>query len=262
MRLIDPEELKQGRELRKVKVPKREVKDVGNEEAREEGFGNVRGEMLFEVKLPSRGKHGYPEVLKVRPLKVADVKPLIATRVIDEIGYIRRVIEAIGKTIMEPVRFNIKDLTLEDLVKLIVAHRINSFGRHFDVLWDCQNCGKKGQLITIDLMGLEERYISDEYPGDPVELESGVKARYPRVSVFFGEGISSLDDVSELDLVADAVVGVSVDELSLKEYGEVVDFISEWVGSYGVQAKVKVRCNSCGEEGWVELPFFLFLARK
>jgi len=250
MKLIDPAEVQVEKKVQaegKVQVEKKE---------------QVVGELLFEVSLPSKGKHGYPEILLVRPLKVADVKPLIATRILNEIEYIRRVIEAVGRTIVKPEGFDVRELTLEDLLKLILAHRVNSFGRFFDLVWECPLCGKGGQVTKIDLInGVAEKELAEEYPGDFWELRDGVKVRMPRVSVFFKEHIKGIDDISEVDLVDDAVVGASIDDLELKEYVQVVEFIEKWRG-YGVQRELKLKCSACKEIVEIPIPFFLFLARK
>ena len=215
-------------------------------------------EQWFEVKLLSKGKHGYPEKLVCRPLKVKDLKPLIVTRIEDEVGYLKMLVAKISDTVVEPKGFNLREVTIFDFFKVLLAHRVNSIGSFYDLRWVCDRCGKEGGQ-TFDLMQLEEKYISDEYPGDPVVLESGVKVRFPRISALTRKGSGSLLDLTDMDLAEDAVVDGGFDELDLRRLKEVMDFIRKWYGSYGLQDRVRVKCKECGGEQEVVIPYLFFL---
>ncbi len=251
MKMLDPKDLEQKKAVAEKKV-------------------EATGELLIEVSLPSKGKHGYPELFIVRPLKIKDVKPLIVSRVSNELDYARRVIEAISNTIVKPANFDIKDLSFEDLIKIITSQRVNSLGRTFDITWDCYECGKNNQIAHLDLINdLSETELSDEYPEEPMTLEDGIKFRMPRIDMFFNEELQSFDDLTDYDMFLSAlnvnkepfsVLKAKADEVNLTDYKDIMTFIQTWRG-YGLDKNMHVKCSGCGKEVELPVPFFLFLAR-
>lgn len=228
----------------------------------------VEGELTFEVKLPSCGRHGYVAVVRCRPLKVKDVKALIVTEVLNEIEYVKRVIEVLGSTIVEPKGFDVKEMSLNDFVKLMVAHRVNSIGSIVELSYDCGSCGLKDQKVSVDLVQLEERVLDDEYGVDPwvvksymyLQSELEFKFRFPRLSVFWrlASDVRYLDELNDLDLVRDAYLGDDFEELPFSVYRQALERIRRF-NDYGIQRSVVVRCRGCGKDVKVFIPFFLLL---
>lgn len=214
-------------------------------------------EQWFDVKLLSRGKHGYPEKITCRPLKVKDLKPLIVSRIENEVEYLKLLVAKISDTVIDPQGMDLREVTVFDFFKILLSHRINSLGNFFDVRFICE-CGKE-YMQTIDLMTLEERYIDDSYPGDPVRLESGISVRFPRISALLRRGSGSILDLTDMDLVEDMVVGVDVDELNIRQMKDAMDFVRRWYGSYGLQDRVKKACPDCGRMNEEVIPYLFFL---
>ncbi len=245
-------------------------KDLEKKKEVVEDVKKPTGDLLIEVKLPSKGKHGYSDILLVRPLKIKDVKPLITSQVSNELDYARRVIEAIGNTIVEPEKFDITQLTFADLIKVITSQRVNSLGRIFDTTWTCSECGKEGQVAHIDLIkDINETELSDEYPKEPITLESGILFRMPRIDMFFNRELESFEELKDYDMLASSlnlnkepfsVLQEKVDELVLSDYKAVMDFINKWQ-EYGLEKEITLKCSNCGAEVELPVPFFLFLAR-
>jgi hypothetical protein len=78
--------------------------------------------------------------------------------------------------------------------------------------------------------------------------------------MFFKDGLESIEDLTDYDLVQDALVDLTIDDLLLSDYNSILEFIKKWRG-YGIQKEVKAKCRECGKEVELTLPFFLFLAR-
>lgn len=230
----------------------------------------AEGELTFEVKLPSQGRHGYPAVIRCRPLKVKDVKSLIVTEVLNEIEYVKRVIEVLGATIVEPEKFDVREMSWNDFIKLLVAHRVNSIGSIVELNYSCSACGAGNQTVNVDLVELEEVMLGDEYGEDPWVIEgykypwkgSQFKFRFPRLSMFWkvGSEIRLLDELSDFDLVRDAYLGDDFEELPYVVYLEALKKIMKFNG-YGVKREIDVECKSCGKNVRVVIPFFLFLGQ-
>lgn len=241
-------------EQRKVKLLKPEEFELMNQGVKE------KRDLLFEVKLPSRGRHGYAEIVRCRPLKVADIKPLIVTKIEDEIAYLKRVVEVLQRTVVEPEGFNLLDISWNDLLKLVVAHRVNSLGSVVEIGGVCGSCGARN-FWKVDLVNdLEEVPLSDEYGKDPLEIK-GVRVNFPRVRRFLQAGVTSFEEITDLDLIEGGLVGYKLEDLDIGTYFEIVDVIRKH-GDYGVQMKVGVKCSKCGVEAELVLPFFLFLVSK
>lgn len=220
----------------------------------------VERELSFPVNLPSKGRHGYPEVIMCRPLKVKDVKALVKAvgSVEGELEYLDRLVRVIQDTVIEH-QVNLADLSLQDFMKVLLVHRVNSLGEFLDVVFDCDGCGKGGQVMKVDLMKLEEKELNEEYGRDPIQVGK-FKVRYPRLSVFLGRK-GNLDEVTDFDLVEDMLRGsdVNVDDLEWKEFSELVEWLRKWYGSYGLQTVVKAKCKECGKEVEVGIPYLFFL---
>lgn len=220
------------------------------------------GELCFEVKLPSLGRHGYKGVIRCRPLKVKDIKELVMTKIEDEFEYIRRVISVVGKVILDDI--DVKELTWNDLLKVIAALRVNSIGNVVELMWTCPKC-QTTNTATIDLLELREVEIDPSYPGDPFEIRDKFGNRYlfkfPRVGMFLSVN-KSWNDLVDLDLLEWMYVGEgSIDELPIDVALQVFDFVKRFDG-YGVQNRVLASCSSCKDwEGEVEIPFFFLLVR-
>jgi putative transposon-encoded protein len=217
----------------------------------------VQSEQIFVVKLPSKGKHGYTDTIKCRPLKVKDVKALVADPLEDEVEYVSRLIDVIQGTIVEG-KINLRELSMPDFKKVLLAHRVNSIGAVFELGFYC-GCKDELQTVKYDLMQLDEKEISDSYV-EPVQL-NGFSVRFPRVYGYIPEGKKSFSDVTDFDVLSSAVVGKDVEELTLKEMKEVQAFVEKWDGSYGVQEDVDIPCKYCGKKVRVGIPFFLFIQR-
>lgn len=216
-------------------------------------------ELKFPVNLPSKGKHGYPSTLYCRPLKVGDIKSLIVTNITDEIAYVRNLIKVIGSTILEPENFDIMQMTWNDFIKLLVSHRVNSLGGLVDLRYDCTSCGV--QYATFDLVkDLEEISLPEDYPGDPFEVD-GFSFRFPRLSLFWKVDARTIDELTDIDLVKDALLqDCLVDDLPYSVYAKVTDIINKY-SAYGVQKEVFVKCPKCNTEQIIPIPFFLLLVK-
>lgn len=226
------------------------------------GGSNVSGELLFEVTFPSKGKHGYSERIVCRPLKVSDIKPLIASRIENEIGYLKRLIKVLQSTVVEPADFDLLNLTWNDLIKLLIAHRVNSLGAVAEIGYTCDMCGSKN-IWNVNLVSdLVETPIASDFVGDPFEV-NGIKVRFPRIRDFLRDNVSFLTDITDYDLVKGAVgdSGVNVDDLDYATFWEILDVLRKY-DRYGVETKVKVRCGKCGEEVEVVVPCFLLLVTR
>ncbi len=236
------------------------MKVLSFDELQKERQSEVKSEMTFPVGLPSKGRHGYADVIYCRPLKVRDVKALVRAvgDVRGDLEYLAKLVGVIQDTIIEP-QVKVEEMSLQDFLKVLVAHRVNSIGSFIDIAFDCNACGKSGQVVKVDLVSLDERELGDEYGRDPVQVGKFL-VRYPRMSAFIGRK-GSLDEVTDFDLVEDMLkpAGVGVDDLDLKEYRVLLDWVRKWYGSYGVQTAMKVKCAGCGKEMEVGIPFLFFL---
>jgi hypothetical protein len=213
-------------------------------------------EQVITVKLSSKGKHGYPEVVHLRPLKVKDVKCLVEEAVEDEIDYVRRLVRVVQGTVLDK-GVQVKEMTMPDFYKLLLAHRVNSIGNEINLSFTCE-CREEVQVVKYDLMQLEEKEIPDEYV-EPVQVGS-IQLRFPRLWGYLPEGKRSFDEVNDYDVLRSVVIGKDVDELLLSEAKEALEFVKKWEGSYGVQTSVEVPCKYCGKKVRVRVPFFLFLS--
>lgn len=220
---------------------------------------SVSNELKFPVTLPSKGKHGYVDTVYCRPLKVGDIKSLIVTDIKDEIAYVRNLVKVIGSTIVDPPDFDIMQMTWNDFIKLLVAHRVNSLGSLVDLRYDCDACGI--QYVTFDLVkDLEEIALPEDYPGDPFEVD-GFSFRFPRLSVFWKVDTKTIDELTDIDLVRDALLqDYLVDDLPYSTYAKVTELINKY-SAYGVQKELFVKCPKCGTEQVVPIPFFLLLVK-
>jgi len=220
--------------------------------------GNLKAvdEQVITVRLSSKGKHGYNEVVHVRPLKVKDVKCLVDSGMEDEIDYVRRLVQVMQGTVLDE-GVQVKEMTMPDFYKLLVAHRVNSVGSQVSLSFVC-NCRDEVQVVKYDLMGLEEKEIADDYM-EPVQVGS-IQLRFPRVWGYLPEGKRSFDEVNDYDVLRSVVVGKDVDGLLLSEAKEALEFVRKWEGSYGVQTAVDVPCKYCGKKVRVRVPFFLFFS--
>jgi len=222
------------------------------------GVGGLKAvdEQVITVRLSSKGKHGYPAVVHLRPLKVRDVKCLIDGGVEDEIDYVRRLVQVVQETVLdEGVR--VEEMTLPDFYKLLLAHRVNSIGNEVSLSFVC-DCRDEVQVVKYDLMKLEEREIADDYI-EPVQVGS-IQVGYPRLWGYLPEGKRSFDEVNDYDVLRSVVIGKDVDDLLLSEAKGALEFVRKWEGSYGVQTSVDVPCKYCGKKVGVRIPFFLLLS--
>jgi len=213
-------------------------------------------EQVITVKLSSKGKHGYPAVVHLRPLKVKDVKCLVEEAVEDEIDYVRRLVRVVQGTVLDK-DVQVREMTMPDFYKLLLAHRVNSIGNEINLSFTCE-CKDEVQVVKYDLMKLEEKEIPDEYV-EPVKVGS-IQVRFPRMWGYLPEGKSRFDEVTDYDILRSVVIGKDVDELLLSEAKEALEFVRKWEGSYGVQTNVEVPCKFCGKKVKVRIPFFLLLS--
>ena len=219
-------------------------------------------EQVFAVTLPSQGRHGYPSTLTFRPLKVADIKPLVRATDETELGYIRRMISILQGTLYSATantpQISLMDLTLPDLKKVLLAHRVNSIGALADVGYTC-DCGASGR-VKLDLMQLDETTIPSDFT-EPVTLPCGVQVRFPRASGYFPKGKDWFREVDDFDVLESVVIGRKVDDLSLAEMREALEFVRKWEGSYGIKETTMANCSTCGKEVEVVIPFFLLIVQ-
>jgi hypothetical protein len=213
-------------------------------------------EQVITVKLSSKGKHGYPAVVHLRPLKVKDVKCLVEEAVEDEIDYVRRLVRVVQGTVLDK-DVQVREMTMPDFYKLLLAHRVNSIGNEISLSFTCE-CKDEVQVVKYDLMQLEEKEIADDYI-EPVQVGS-IQVRFPRLWGYMPEGKRSFDEVNDYDVLRSVVIGKDVDELLLSEAKEALEFVRKWEGSYGVQTSVEVPCKYCGKKVRVRVPFFLLLS--
>jgi hypothetical protein len=220
--------------------------------------GNLKAvdEQVITVRLSSKGKHGYTEVVHLRPLKVKDVKCLVDSGMEDEIDYVRRLVQVVQGTVLDE-GVQVKEMTMPDFYKLLVAHRVNSVGSQVSLSFVC-DCRDEVQVVKYDLMQLEEKEIADDYV-EPVQAGS-IQLRFPRMWGYLPEGKKSFDEVNDYDVLRSVVIGKDVDELLLSEAKEALEFVRKWEGSYGVQTSVDVPCKYCGKKVRVRVPFFLLLS--
>lgn len=220
------------------------------------------GDLTFKVRLLSNGKHGYSSEIICRPLKIKDMKSLIVTEVDNEIEYIKRLSHVLSNTILEPEGFNIEDVSHADFVKIILAHRINSLGSIYELVYRCPSCDKTGQSVRIDLAKLDEKKLASGYPGDPVKLNDTISYRYPRISIFTKSNKTMIDDITDFDLFEDCLreSNVSVDDIDYVDYIKVIEEIRKW--DYGIETNYKTKCGNCKQEVKLGIPFFLLLFRR
>jgi hypothetical protein len=213
-------------------------------------------EQVITVKLSSKGKHGYPAVVHLRPLKVKDVKCLVEEAVENEIDYVRRLVRVVQGTVLDK-DVQVREMTMPDFYKLLLAHRVNSIGNEISLSFTCE-CKDEVQVVKYDLMQLEEKEIADDYI-EPVQVGS-IQVRFPRLWGYMPEGKRSFDEVNDYDVLRSVVIGKDVDELLLSEAKEALEFVRKWEGSYGVQTNVEVPCKYCSKKVRVRVPFFLLLS--
>lgn len=213
-------------------------------------------EQVISVVLPSKGKHGYPETVHLRPLKVKDVKALVEDPINEEIPYVRRLVEVVQGTVLDS-GVEIKEMTMPDFRKILIAHRVNSIGKMVELSFRC-SCRNDLQVVPFDLMNLDEKMIDDNYE-EPVDI-GGIQVRFPRVWGYLPEGKKSFDEVNDYDVLASVVIGKDVDDLLLSEARGALEFVRKWEMSYGVQTDVEVPCKHCGKKVKVGIPFFLLLS--
>jgi hypothetical protein len=227
-------------------------------QVRQGGVGELQrvDEQVITVKLSSKGKHGYPAVVHLRPLKVRDVKCLIDSGMEDEIDYVRRLVQVVQGTVLDK-GVEVREFTMPDFYKVLLAHRVNSIGNEVNLSFVC-GCRDEVQVVKYDLMRLEEKEIDDSYV-EPVQVGS-IQLRFPRVWGYLPEGKRSFDEVNDYDVLRSVVIGKDVDELLLSEAKEALEFVRRWEGSYGVQTSVDVPCKFCGKKVKVRIPFFLLLS--
>lgn len=212
-------------------------------------------EQVITVKLSSKGKHGYPAVVHLRPLKVKDVKCLVDSGEEEEIDYVRRLVQVVQGTVLDK-DVEVKEFTMSDFYKVLLAHRVNSIGNEINLSFMC-DCRDEVQVVKFDLLRLEEKEIPDDYV-EPVQIGS-IQVRFPRVWGYLPEGKSRFDDVTDYDVLRSVVIGKDIDELLLSEAKGALEFIRRWEGSYGVQSSVEIPCKFCGKKVRVRIPFFLLL---
>jgi hypothetical protein len=213
-------------------------------------------EQVISVTLSSRGKHGYPETVRLRPLKVKDVKALVEDPVNEEIPYVRRLVEVVQGTVLD-MGVEIREMSMPDFRKILLAHRVNSIGKMIELSFRC-SCKNELQVVPFDLMNLDEKMIDDSYV-EPFDV-GGVQVRFPRVWGYLPEGKKSFDEVNDYDVLASVVIGKDVDDLLLSEAKGALEFIKKWEMGYGVQTDIEVPCKHCGKKVKIGVPFFLFLS--
>jgi hypothetical protein len=213
-------------------------------------------EQVISVMLSSKGKHGYPEMVHLRPLKVKDVKALVEDPINEEIPYVRRLVEVVQGTVLDE-GVEVREMSMPDFRKILLAHRVNSIGKVIEISFRC-SCRNELQVVPFDLMNLDEKMIDDSYV-EPVDV-GGVQVRFPRVWGYLPEGKKSFDEVNDYDVLASVVIGKDVDDLLLSEARSALEFVRKWEMSYGVQTDVEVPCKNCGKKVKVGVPFFLFLS--
>jgi hypothetical protein len=213
-------------------------------------------EQVISVMLSSKGKHGYPETVRLRPLKVKDVKALVEDPINEEIPYVRRLVEVVQGTVLDE-GVEVGEMTMPDFRKILLAHRVNSIGKTIELSFRC-SCRNDLQVVPFDLMNLDEKMIDDNYE-EPVDI-GGVQVRFPRVWGYLPDGKKSFDEVNDYDVLASVVIGKDVDDLLLSEARGALDFIKKWEMSYGVQTDIEVPCKYCGKKVKIGIPFFLFLS--
>lgn len=240
MKIVAPEEMEEV-------LAEKEQKKLADVDVQEQGF---------VVPLLSKGKHGYPDRIRCRPLKVKDVKGLLKDPFENEVEYVRRLVEVVQNTVLEPRGLNLFEITMPDFKKILLAHRINSIGASMELWYVCECKEDSRQTVRIDLMRLKETEIPDEYV-EPVRI-GNIQLRYPRLWGWLPEGKRSFDEVDDFDVLRSVVVGCDVDELSLKDAKEAIEFVRRWEGSYGLQDFVEVPCKFCKKKISVAVPWFLF----
>lgn len=237
------------------------LEEYQTEVMKQSSFEKGKSELHFDVTLPSLGKHGYKGTIRCRPLKVGDIKELVTTKIENDLDYIRKVVSVIGRTILDPIDVN--ELTWNDLLKVIVALRVNSLGNNVEITWTCPNCSSINSVV-VDLVELNEVEIDSSYPGDPFYVTDKFGNKYlfkfPRVGMFLNNN-KSLKDLVDFDLLEWMYVGEEpVEELPFYVAVQVLEFIKKF-DNYGIQTRISASCSSCKNwEGEVEIPFFLFLA--
>ena len=244
-RILRLEELEQVKQGDKVEV-----------QAQKQGVSKVKlGEQVIPVKLLTKGKLGYPDVVHVRPLKVRDVKSLVGEIMGEEILYLRRLIDVVQGTVLDE-GIDVKQFAMADFKKLLLAHRVYSIGSEIELAYRC-SCKDEIQVVKYDLTRLEETEIADDYV-EPVEIGDGVYVRLPRVIGYVPEEKVRFDEVTDYDLLSSAVIGANVDDLMLGEAKKAIEFIRRWEGSFGIQSDIEVPCKFCGRKVKVAVPFFGF----
>jgi hypothetical protein len=174
----------------------------------------------------------------------------------EEIDYVRRLVQVVQGTVLDK-DVEVKEFTMPDFYKVLLAHRINSIGNDINLSFMC-DCREEVQTVKFDLLRLEEKEIPDDYV-EPVQIGS-IQVRFPRVWGYLPEGKSRFDDVTDYDILRSVVIGKDVDELLLSEAKGALEFVRRWEGSYGIQTGVDVPCKYCGKKVRVRIPFFLFLS--
>jgi hypothetical protein len=156
---------------------------------------------------------------------------------------------------------NISDLLSIDKLYLLMKLREISYGDEYNTLLVCQSC-KAENPTTVKLSSLNVNPVPDDFT-DPVEfilpsLQKKIKVRLPRVrdEKILTNSDTALDQiwrfVEEVDGHADkSIIAAVLNKLPIKDMRTILNAMKT---EFGIDTKVKFRCNDCKEVSVIDLP--------
>lgn len=121
-------------------------------------------DMSKEVDVPSNGWFGGPKKVTLRAMMVSEEKILYTAK---DFSFIKKLVKA---CCVEPKDLDIKTLHPNDLLYLLYAIRLITFGSKFTDERKCPNCGLK-QNIEIDISEMEMTQLDTEGLSDKLKVK-------------------------------------------------------------------------------------------
>lgn len=208
----------------------------------------IRNEQTFSVSFASNGQLGYQKTVELRPLKVRDYKMLTSGNA-NDINYMIKLVEVVQACIYPLNSLDVKELTMADFTKLIIALKINSTSSTYELIIPCMRCTgdtNKNKTVTfnyiVDLDKLEEKLLDTNFK-EPYLIKEGLNIKLPRVKHYLTE------NVDELAVAYDG----DINELKLGDYIEIQKTLEKF--DYGYITDLKVVHQDCQEVIELTLPF-------
>lgn len=228
----------------------------GRDKAVEELLANLPTDTTIEVELPSECRIYKLEdpaaPITLRPMNFEDEKVLVNAKKNQDPTNI--IIDRCSTNI------NVSELLSMDKLYLLMKLREISYGDDYQTNIICPSC-KAENPTTIKISELNVNPVPDDFV-DPVEvtlpgIQKKIKIKRPRVKdeKIFAEG-SLLDNlwrfVIDIDGHTDkAVIAKVIERLPIRDSRTIINAMKT---DYGIDTRVKLGCNECGEVSVVDLP--------